>query len=95
MATTVFLVRHGATDWNIYKRAQGHADIELNAEGHRHAVSSAQELSHLEIGAVYSSDLKRAIATATPIATPARIQRPFIVPLLLSPLPSKMGVKGR
>ena len=68
MTTTVFLVRHGATDWNIYKRAQGHADIELNAEGHGHAISAAQELSHLEIEGVYSSDLKRAIATATPIA---------------------------
>jgi broad specificity phosphatase PhoE len=67
--TTIFLVRHGATEWNIDKRAQGHADIDLNAEGHRQAVSAAQELSHLEIDAVYSSDLKRATDTAAPIAS--------------------------
>ncbi|MGH2805634.1 MAG: histidine phosphatase family protein [Actinomycetota bacterium] len=66
--TTIFLVRHGATDWNIYKRAQGHADIDLNAEGHRQASTAAQELGHLEIDAVYASDLKRAVDTATPIA---------------------------
>lgn len=68
MTTQLFLVRHGATDWNIFKRAQGHADIELNAEGHRQAIAAAQELAHLGIDAVYASDLKRAIATATPIA---------------------------
>lgn len=66
--TTIFLVRHGATEWNITKRAQGHADIELNAEGHRQSVQTAQELGHLEIDAVYASDLKRAVATARPIA---------------------------
>lgn len=66
--TTVFLVRHGATEWNTTKRAQGHADIELNAEGHRQAVQTAQELGHLEIDAVYSSDLKRAVTTAFSIA---------------------------
>jgi broad specificity phosphatase PhoE len=66
--TKIFLVRHGATDWNITKRAQGHADIELNAEGHRQAITAAQELSHLDIDAVYASDLKRAVDTATPIA---------------------------
>jgi len=69
MPTTIFLVRHGATDWNINKRAQGHADIDLNAEGYRQAVTAAQELGHLQIDAVYSSDLKRALDTAQPIAS--------------------------
>jgi broad specificity phosphatase PhoE len=66
--TRVFLVRHGATDWNKEKRAQGHADIDLNDEGHRQAASVAQELAHSDIDAVYSSDLKRALDTAGPIA---------------------------
>jgi broad specificity phosphatase PhoE len=66
--TKVFLVRHGATDWNMEKRAQGHADIDLNEEGHRQAAAVATELSHEHIDAVYASDLKRARDTAQAIA---------------------------
>ena len=66
--TTIFLVRHGATEWNHSKRAQGQADIALNDTGHRQAIATAEELSHVPIEAVYSSDLKRAYATAEPIA---------------------------
>lgn len=65
----LFLVRHGATDWNITKRAQGQADIELNGTGRKQAIATAQELAHVEdVVAVYSSDMKRAVATATVIA---------------------------
>jgi broad specificity phosphatase PhoE len=66
--TKVFLVRHGATPWNIEKRAQGHADIDLNEEGRKQAAAVATELAHEELSAVYSSDLKRALDTASAIA---------------------------
>ncbi|MDQ3957826.1 MAG: histidine phosphatase family protein [Actinomycetota bacterium] len=66
--TTVFLVRHGATEWNHAKKAQGQADIELNDTGYRQAIATAEELSHERIEAVYSSDLRRAYCTAEPIA---------------------------
>lgn len=68
MTTKVFLVRHGATDWNLEKRAQGHADIDLNDSGHKQAAAVATELAHQALVAVYSSDLKRARDTAGPIA---------------------------
>lgn len=68
MTTKVFLVRHGATAWNIEKRAQGHADIDLNHEGHKQAAAVATELAHENLVAVYSSDLKRARDTAAAIA---------------------------
>ena len=68
MTTKIFLVRHGATKWNLEKRAQGHADIDLNEEGHRQAAAVATELARTELGAVYSSDLKRAMDTARAIA---------------------------
>lgn len=68
MTTKVFLVRHGATAWNIEKRAQGHADIDLNEDGHKQAAAVATELSHEKLVAVYSSDLKRARDTAAAIA---------------------------
>lgn len=66
--TRVFIVRHGATDWNHTKRAQGHADIPLNEEGRNHATRAARELASEEITAVYSSDLQRAYDTAKAIA---------------------------
>lgn len=66
--TKIFLVRHGATDWNLEKRAQGHADIDLNKEGHKQAAAVATELAKMDIEAVYSSDLKRAFDTARAIA---------------------------
>ena len=66
--TKVFLVRHGATLWNIEKRAQGHADIDLSDEGRKQAAAVATELAHEELSAVYSSDLKRAFDTAKTIA---------------------------
>lgn len=66
--TRLFLVRHGATEWNKTKRAQGMADIELTDEGRKQAIEVAERLSHEPVTAVYSSDLKRALDTAQPIA---------------------------
>ena len=66
--TTIFLVRHGATEWNHSKRAQGQADIGLNDTGYRQAIATAEELSHVSVDAVYASDLERAYKTAEPIA---------------------------
>jgi broad specificity phosphatase PhoE len=66
--TVVVLVRHGATEWNESKRAQGQADIPLSARGHAQAKEIARELAGLDIAAVYSSDLVRAVDTARAIA---------------------------
>ena len=66
--TTVYLVRHGATEWNHTRRAQGTADIELNDAGRAQAEEAADRLAQAAIEAVYSSDLKRALDTARPIA---------------------------
>lgn len=66
--TTVYLVRHGATEWNHSRRAQGTADIDLNDAGRAQAEETADHLADLELSAVYSSDLKRAMDTARPIA---------------------------
>lgn len=66
--TQVFLVRHGATEWNKQKLAQGTADIELTEDGRKQAIEIAERLSHESLTGVYSSDLKRALDTARPIA---------------------------
>lgn len=64
--TTILLVRHGQTDWNMEQRVQGHSDIPLNETGVLQAKTTAAFLveHHRDISAIYSSDLKRASATA-------------------------------
>lgn len=72
--TRVLLVRHGATDWNLSKRAQGQADIDLNATGRRQTRELARRLAETEIHGVYSSDMKRALDTAQVIADPRGLE---------------------
>lgn len=66
--TTIYLVRHGRTDWNDKKLIQGHIDIPLNSEGKTTARSLAQELRKINFDKVYSSDSLRAKQTAEIVA---------------------------
>jgi broad specificity phosphatase PhoE len=72
--TRIFLIRHGATEWNRAKRAQGHADIDLNDEGRAQVAASAHTLAAEDFVAVYSSDLRRSLDTARAIAEPHGLQ---------------------
>ena len=66
--TTIILVRHGETEWNVNEVFRGRADIELNRMGVKQAELLAQYLGKRQIEAVYSSPLKRALKTAEAIA---------------------------
>jgi 2,3-bisphosphoglycerate-dependent phosphoglycerate mutase len=66
--TTLLLARHGETDWNRELRIQGSSDIDLNELGRRQAHFLAQELTDVELDAIYASDLSRARATAAAVA---------------------------
>jgi broad specificity phosphatase PhoE len=66
--TTLLLARHGETDWNRELRIQGSSDIELNDLGRAQARALAQELEHVDLDAIYTSDLRRARATAEVVA---------------------------
>jgi probable phosphoglycerate mutase len=57
------LFRHGRTAWNDSGRAQGHADVELDAVGHRQAETAAPALAALRPSALWTSDLARARQT--------------------------------
>lgn len=67
--TLLILVRHGVTAWNIERRFQGQLDVPLSEEGLSQARSVAIGLASLSIPvtAIYSSDLRRAAATAAEI----------------------------
>jgi broad specificity phosphatase PhoE len=65
---TIYLVRHGRTDWNEKGLIQGHTNIALNQEGKIQAENLARELKHIKFDKVFSSDLARAKQTAEIIA---------------------------
>jgi alpha-ribazole phosphatase len=65
---TLYLVRHGETEWNAEQRFQGHSDVPLNENGRRQAEAIAQHLATQELDAIYASDLSRAWDTAAAIA---------------------------
>src|SRR3989344_1859959 len=61
---TLYIVRHGETEWNIERRVQGHGDSPLTVEGEKAIGDLAKELSSIEFDLVFSSDLLRAKRTA-------------------------------
>lgn len=65
---SLWLVRHGETDWNRARRLQGHRDIPLNATGRDQAAEVAERLAERFAGRprpeIYTSDLRRAAQTA-------------------------------
>jgi broad specificity phosphatase PhoE len=66
--TLILLARHGETDWNRDRRWQGHADRPLSPLGKEQARALAARLRPFPLDAVYSSDLRRARATAEAVA---------------------------
>jgi broad specificity phosphatase PhoE len=66
--TILLLARHGQSDWNETRRWQGHADRPLTEKGRAQARALAERLAHVELDAIYSSDLRRAADTAAEVA---------------------------
>ena len=66
--TQIILVRHGETEWNAQEIFRGRIDIELNETGIRQAELLAKYLSQVELEAICSSPLGRALKTAEVIA---------------------------
>lgn len=60
----ILLTRHGQTDWNLLKKVQGKADIELNEKGIQQAETTRDSLKEEKIDLILCSPLKRAIQTA-------------------------------
>ncbi len=69
----LLLVRHGNTELNSARRFIGHSDVELSDTGYRQAEKLRDRLAGEKIDLIYSSDLKRALATAEIISSRHKI----------------------
>lgn len=65
---TVVLVRHAQSEWNASGRWQGHADPPLSPEGEAQARALAERMRGRTASLLISSDLRRAVQTAAPLA---------------------------
>lgn len=63
--TRLILIRHGETDYNLQNRYCGFSNPSLNKNGIWQSKKLADRLVNIKVGKVYSSDLKRAVETAT------------------------------
>ena len=61
MKTTVILIRHGETEWNVLHRFQGLSDIPLNDTGRQQAGFAKNGLQNITLDAIYTSPLQRAV----------------------------------
>jgi broad specificity phosphatase PhoE len=72
--TTLILVRHGRTAWNVEERFRGREDIPLDDTGLTQAERTAERIAgRWSPAAVYSSPLSRATATAEAIGRRCRL----------------------
>lgn len=68
---TLYVVRHGETEWNNERRLQGRLDVPLNETGLVQARALARHFEGRRLARVLTSPLRRALTTATMIAEAA------------------------
>ena len=68
ITTTVYLARHGQSEWNHLGRITGQTDIGLSPRGLAQSEGLARCLQAVPLAAVYASALARTVATAAPVA---------------------------
>ncbi|MGI6091198.1 MAG: histidine phosphatase family protein [Saccharofermentanales bacterium] len=76
--TNIYLTRHASTDLNAQKIMQGLIDSELSEAGRREAAFLAADLADMNLDAIYTSDLKRAVDTAEIVAAAQKKEVPVI-----------------
>ena len=73
--TRLILIRHGESEFNLIKKYTGQLDVALTEKGVEQArLTGEYILKNYKIDKIYSSDLKRAINTATPISEPLGLE---------------------
>ncbi len=74
MHTTLFLVRHGETEWAKSGRVLGRRDLGLSEAGRAQAAEVAERLAGTEVAEILTSPLLRAVETAEKIAERHQIE---------------------
>lgn len=77
MNRVFYIFRHGETDWNKERRCQGHTNTSLNEAGRLQAVELANKMIKFPLDIIISSDLDRALSTASQVAETLKI--PIII----------------
>jgi broad specificity phosphatase PhoE len=62
---TLYITRHGETEWNREKRMQGWLDSNLTENGIKNALALGERLKETELTAIYSSSSGRTRATTS------------------------------
>ena len=74
MTNTMYIVRHGQTEWNLLGKTQGHGNSDLTPKGIEQAELLADSMTKYPIDYIYSSDLGRAYQTAEIIGNKLNIE---------------------
>ena len=67
---TIYLIRHGEAEGNLYRRMQGHYDSDLTELGRRQVAALGRRFEDIHLDAVYASDLCRAMETGAVLCRP-------------------------
>jgi len=79
---SIFLARHGETEWNRVGRWQGKTDIPLSEVGRAQARTLAERVRDRGVTEILTSDLSRARETAEIVATVLGVTRLSVDPRL-------------
>lgn len=70
---TLYIVRHGETEWNFRQKLQGHSDSPLTKKGITELRKIGESLEKINFSAVFSSDILRAKRSADIITLEKKI----------------------
>ena len=71
--TTVYFIRHGEAEGNLFRRIHGQYDSLITPAGHRQIAALAERFRDVHVDACWSSDLTRARTTARAIYVPRNL----------------------
>lgn len=65
--TKIYIIRHAEAEGNLYRIVQGQADSYVTSKGHLQIAALAERFRDIHLDALYTSDLRRTVATAEAI----------------------------
>jgi broad specificity phosphatase PhoE len=71
--TTLYLARHGQSEWNNQRRITGQLNPGLSPKGQQQSAAIAECLRGEDLSAIYTSVLQRTVDTAQPTASAKRL----------------------